>query len=43
MSNLNLGDEIIRLKEERNAVIMCHYYVQDEVQDFADHVVLILP
>ena len=38
MSNLNLGDEIIRLKEERNAVIMSHYYVQDEVQDFADYI-----
>lgn len=38
MSNLNLGDEIIKLKEERNAVIMCHYYVQDEVQDFADYI-----
>ncbi|MCR5544953.1 MAG: quinolinate synthase NadA [Lachnospiraceae bacterium] len=38
MSNLNLGDEIRKLKKERNAVIMTHYYVQDDVQDLADYI-----
>ncbi|MCR4675119.1 MAG: quinolinate synthase NadA [Lachnospiraceae bacterium] len=38
MNNLNLGDEIRKLKEEKNAVIMCHYYVEDEVQDIADYI-----
>ncbi len=31
-------DEIRRLREERNAVILAHYYVDGEVQDLADHV-----
>lgn len=29
--------EIKRLKEEKNAVILCHYYQNDEVQDIADY------
>lgn len=29
--------EIERLKKERNAVILAHFYVNDEVQDIADH------
>ena len=28
-------DEIKRLKKEKNAVILAHYYVNDEVQDIA--------
>ncbi len=30
--------EIERLKKEKNAVILAHYYVNDEVQDIADYV-----
>lgn len=29
---------IIQLKKEKNAVIMAHYYVRDEVQEIADYV-----
>ncbi len=31
-------DEIKKLKEEKNAVIMAHYYVPDEVQAIADYI-----
>ncbi|MBQ7291417.1 MAG: quinolinate synthase NadA [Clostridia bacterium] len=30
--------EILKLKEEKNAVILAHYYAPDEVQEIADHV-----
>ncbi len=33
---MNLIEEIKRLKEERNAIILSHYYANDEVQDIAD-------
>jgi quinolinate synthase len=33
-----LEDAIRRIKEEREAVILAHYYQEDEVQDLADHV-----
>ncbi|MFI3227689.1 MAG: quinolinate synthase NadA [Clostridia bacterium] len=33
-----MKDEIIKLKKEKNAVILAHYYVQDEVQEIADFV-----
>ncbi|HBA62540.1 MAG TPA: quinolinate synthase [Lachnospiraceae bacterium] len=33
-----LVDEIIQLKEEKNAVILAHYYVPDEVQEIADYI-----
>lgn len=31
-------EEIKRLKEEKNAVILAHYYVQPEVQEIADYI-----
>jgi quinolinate synthase len=33
-----LEDAIKRLKKERNAVILAHYYQESEIQDLADHV-----
>ena len=33
-----LKKEILKLKEEKNAVILAHYYAPDEVQDIADYV-----
>jgi quinolinate synthase len=32
-----LADEIRRLKRERNAVLLAHYYQDSEIQDLADH------
>lgn len=34
----DLEDAIRRLKRERNAVLLAHYYQQDEIQDLADFV-----
>ncbi|VAW22182.1 Quinolinate synthetase [hydrothermal vent metagenome] len=36
--NIKLSEEIARLKEEKNAVILSHYYVEGELQDIADYV-----
>ncbi len=33
-----LTDEILRLKRDKNAVILAHYYVDGAIQDLADHV-----
>jgi len=33
---LDLEDEILRLKKERNAVILAHYYQESEIQELAD-------
>src|SRR6478609_5236439 len=33
-----LAAQIDRLRTERNAIILAHYYVDGEVQDIADHV-----
>jgi len=35
---LNLEAEISRLKKERNAIILAHYYQESEIQDIADYV-----
>jgi hypothetical protein len=35
-SPLELEDEIVRLKEERNAILLAHYYQESEIQDLAD-------
>ena len=37
-SDLDLEDEILRLKRSRNAVILAHYYQDGEIQDLADFV-----
>ena len=37
-AGIDLDAEIARLKKERNAVILAHYYQEGEVQDFADFI-----
>lgn len=36
--SLDLFDEIERLKRERNAIILAHYYQEPDIQDIADYV-----
>lgn len=38
LAHLDLDEEIQRLKRERNAVVLAHYYQESEVQDFADFI-----
>lgn len=38
LSGLDLKEEINRLRKERNAIILAHYYQKPEIQDLADFV-----
>lgn len=38
MDKMSLVKHIEELKKQKNAVIMAHYYVEDEVQDLADYI-----
>ncbi len=35
---LNLEDEILRLRDDLNAILLAHYYQESEIQDIADFV-----
>lgn len=35
--NIDLTQEILKLKEEKNAIILGHYYIEGELQDISDY------
>ena len=37
-SGINLVEEINKIKREKNAIILAHFYQQNEVQDIADYI-----
>ena len=37
MADVDIRDKIKQLKDEKDAVILAHYYVPDEIQEIADH------
>ncbi len=37
-TNIDIKKEIIRLKEEKDAIIMAHFYQTNDIQDIADFV-----
>jgi len=36
LAGLDLEDEVVRLKKERNAIVLAHYYQDSDIQDVAD-------
>lgn len=38
MSVFNIEDEILKLKQKKNAIILAHYYQDSEIQDIADFI-----
>ncbi|MBP5242513.1 MAG: quinolinate synthase NadA, partial [Clostridia bacterium] len=37
MNTQEMKERILQLKKEKNAVILAHYYVADELQEIADY------
>jgi quinolinate synthase len=38
MSVLNIEGEIVKLKQQKNAIILAHYYQESDIQDIADFI-----